>query len=283
MPKPGRRRSPICGTLGPHDGVSASEPTAFILFGMDDLRFGQIVRGVRRRRALRQVDLARLAGFSQQTVSDLERGRFDSLRVIRKIAGVLEIRVPLAPEWRGGDVDRLLDRRHAALVDAGMAALQDAGWETIAEFTFNRYGDRGAVDILAWHPAERALLIVEVKTSLNNLQELLAILDRKTRVVPGIAAAERGWRALSVGTILLVAEDSGMRRPIARHAATFSSMLPARNVEVRRWIADPAGPLRGIWFQAATVPRGARRVSGTAGMVPPALGPADRRVPRSTG
>ena len=250
---------------------------------MDDLRFGQIVRAVQRRRALRQVDLARLAGFSQQTVSDLERGRFDSLRVIRKIAGILEIRVPLAPEWRGGDVDRLLDRRHAALVEAGMTALQRAGWETAAEFTFNRYGDRGAVDILGWHPVRRAVLIVEVKTSLNNLQELLAKLDRKTRVVPGIVAAERGWRALSVGTVLLVAEESGMRRPIARHAATFSSTLPARNLEVRRWIADPVGQLRGIWFQAATGTHGARRVSRTAEIVPSISGPAEQRVRRSDG
>jgi transcriptional regulator with XRE-family HTH domain len=250
---------------------------------MDDLRFGQIVRGVRRRRGLRQVDLARQAGFSQQTVSDLERGRFDSLRVIRKIAGILEIRVPLAPEWRGGDVDRLLDRRHAALVEAATAALQSAGWETTAEFTFNRYGDRGAVDILGWQSARRAVLIVEVKTSLNNLQELLAKLDRKTRVVPGIVAAEWGWRALSVGTVLLVAEESGMRRPIARHAATFSSTLPARNIEVRRWIADPAGQLRGIWFLAATGPRGTRRVSRTAEIVSSASGRVERRVPRSSG
>ncbi len=248
---------------------------------MDDLRFGLVVRSVRRRRGLRQVDLARLAGFSQQTVSDLERGRFDSLRLIRKVAGILEIRVSLTPEWRGGDLDRLLDRRHAALVEAAMTALKDAGWETTAEFTFNRYGDRGSVDVLAWHSMRRAVLIVEVKTSLNNLQELLARLDRKTRVVPGIVATEKGWRALSVGTVLLVAEESGMRRPIARHAATFSSTLPARNLEVRHWIADPAGPLRGIWFQAATGPRGTRRVPRPSGIVSSTSGTADRQVSRS--
>jgi transcriptional regulator with XRE-family HTH domain len=211
---------------------------------VDDLRFGSIVRAVRHRRGLRQSDLAQLAGLSQQTVSDLERGRVDSLRVIRKIARALEIRVSLAPEWRGGDFDRLTDSRHAALVEVGIAALRNSGWEATAEFTFNRYGERGAVDILGWQAERRALLIVEVKTSLNNLQELLGKLDRKTRLIPGLVAAQRGWRATSVGTVLLVAEQSGMRRPIARHVATFGSTLPARNLEVRRWIAEPRGSLR---------------------------------------
>lgn len=248
---------------------------------MDDLRLGSIVRAVRYRRGLRQSDLARLAGVSQQTVSDLERGQIDSLRVIRKIAGALGIRVPLAPEWRGGDFDRLIDSRHAALVEVAMAALRGAGWEATAEFTFNRYGERGSVDVLGWQPDRRALLIVEVKTSLKNLQELLAKLDLKTRVVPGIAATQRGWRATSVGTILLIAEESGMRRPIARHVATFGSTLPARNLEVRRWIADPQGPLRGIWFQAVTGARGTRQGSGTAGRLRAPSGAGKQVEPRS--
>jgi transcriptional regulator with XRE-family HTH domain len=248
---------------------------------VDDLRFGSIVRAVRHRRGLRQSDLAQLAGLSQQTVSDLERGRVDSLRVIRKIARALEIRVSLAPEWRGGDFDRLTDSRHAALVEVGIAALRNAGWEATAEFTFNRYGERGAVDILGWQAERRALLIVEVKTSLNNLQELLGKLDRKTRLVPGLVAAERGWRATSVGTVLLVAEQSGMRRPIARHVATFGSTLPARNLEVRRWIAEPRGSLRGIWFQAITAARGTRRVSRTVGRVRSHTGAGEGVGPRS--
>ena len=53
------------------------------------------------------------------------------------------------------------------------------GWIVEAEFTFNDYGDRGSVDLLAWQPGRRALLIVEVKTSLTDLQAMLMSLSRK--------------------------------------------------------------------------------------------------------
>jgi transcriptional regulator with XRE-family HTH domain len=250
---------------------------------MDDLQLGSIVRVVRRRRRLRQSDLALLAGVGRQTVSDLERGQIDSLQLVRKIAGALEMRVELTPQWRGGDFDRLIDARHAALVEIAITALRKAGWDDTAEFTFNRYGDRGSVDVLGWRSDRRALLIVEVKTSLKNLQDLLSKLDRKIRVVPAAAAAERGWRAVSVGTVLLVAEESGMRRPIARHEATFGAALPARNLEVRRWISDPKGPLKGIWFQAVTAPGGARRVARAAERVRPPVMLPRATVPRSDG
>lgn len=248
---------------------------------MDDLRLGSIVRAIRHQRGLRQGDLARLAGVRQQSVSQLERGRVDSLRLIRKVAEALEVRVSLAPERRAGDFDRLVDSRHAALVEVAIATLRRAGWEVTAEFTFNHYGDRGSVDVLGWRADHRALLVIEVKTSLTDLQDLLAKLDRKTRVVPSLVAAQRGWRAACVGTILLVAEESGMRRPIARHAATFGSTLPARNLEVRRWIADPRGPLHGIWFQAVTGSRGTRRVSSSTKRVRSGSGSGKQGLTRS--
>jgi transcriptional regulator with XRE-family HTH domain len=38
----------------------------------------------------------------------------------------------------------------------------------------------------------------------------------------------------------------------AEHAITFGSMLPQRGHEVRRWLADPRGPLAGLWFLSPT-------------------------------
>ena len=54
-----------------------------------------------------------------------------------------------------------------------------AGWEVHPEATFNVFGERGSIDILAFHPRYGALLIVEVKSAVPDMQSMLA--DLMTR------------------------------------------------------------------------------------------------------
>jgi transcriptional regulator with XRE-family HTH domain len=217
---------------------------------MDGRQLGRTVRAVRIRRGLRQRDVAERAGVHQTTVSLIEAGHAGQLRLrtIERICAPLDIRVDLVPRWRGADLHRLLDEAHALLVERAAAELTARGWQTEIEYTFNHYGERGSVDIIAWRQDRLALLIVEVKTRLVDLQELLSTLDRKVRIVPGLLARERGWTARSVGRVLVVAETAGNRLLARRHGATFVSTLPARNVEVRRWLGEPVGGLAGVWF-----------------------------------
>jgi transcriptional regulator with XRE-family HTH domain len=215
---------------------------------MDDLKVGAVVRAVRRRRGLRQRDVAVLAGVSQWAISLVERGQLEQLplRAICRVCSALEIGMPFAPRWRGGELPRLMDARHAALVEKVVASLAPLGWEVTVEYTFSRFGENGAVDVVGWRAAERALLLVEVKSEFDNLQNMLSVLDRKTRLVPALLEPERGWRAAVVGAILVMPDRSTFRDGIARFQATFAAALPSRNVEIRRWLARPgAGPLRG--------------------------------------
>jgi hypothetical protein len=69
------------------------------------------------------------------------------------------------------------------------------GWQTVLEYTFQHFGERGSVDVLAWRPDVRALLLVEVKPDLDDLQDMLSALDRKARLVPRLIATERAWQA----------------------------------------------------------------------------------------
>jgi transcriptional regulator with XRE-family HTH domain len=258
---------------------------------MDDLKVGTVVRAVRRRRGLRQRDVASLAGVSQWAVSIVERGQLDRLpvRTIRRIASVLEIRMPFEPRWRGGELPRLMDARHAALVEQVVARLAPLGWEVTVEYTFSRFGDNGAVDVIGWRAQERALLLVEVKSELDNLQKMLSVLDRKTRLVPALLALERDWRAAVVGAILVMPDRSTFRDGIARFRATFAAALPSRNVEIRRWLAQPGpGPLRGTWFLRLSGPSilvegrgGPRRIRASRGSATaPNPGPT-KREPRA--
>jgi transcriptional regulator with XRE-family HTH domain len=227
-----------------------------------------ILRAVRRRRRLTQSELARLAGVSQQSVSSLECGLADraTLRRIREVSAPLGITVDLVLRWKGPDLDALVDARHARLVKQVVARL-GSEWEIVVEYGFNEYGDRGSVDVLAWHARTRALLLVEVKSELDSLESMLRSMEVKVRVVPAVIARERGWRTKSLGSVLALPDESTARRAVARMSAVFDVALPGRTIEARQWLREPAGPLRAVWFLADTPHRRAVRNPGSAGRV----------------
>lgn len=211
--------------------------------------------------------------MSQSVVSRAERGEAAHLtvRTLTQIAEALGARAGLQLQWQGEGLDRLLDAAHAGLVNQVVALLVEHDWEIVAEATFNHYGERGSIDVLAWHPARRALLIVEVKSVVPDIQALLSGVDRKCRVAPTIAR-DRGWASASISRLIVLPDGRTARRRIAQHAATFDRSYPARTWAVRRWLASPAEPLAGILFLPGSGSTTARhRVSGpTAGKGRPA-------------
>jgi hypothetical protein len=50
-----------------------------------------------------------------------------------------------------------------ALDEAVTRLLADDGWEAVPEVTYSIFGERGSID-LAWHPASRTLLVIELKS-----------------------------------------------------------------------------------------------------------------------
>ena len=59
----------------------------------------------------------------------------------------------------------MLAARHAALAEAVVADLVARGWAVRPEVTFSSWGERGSIDLLAYHPALR-LLVIDLKTEL---------------------------------------------------------------------------------------------------------------------
>jgi hypothetical protein len=72
-----------------------------------------------------------------------------------------------------------------------LGTLRAGGWTTAVEVTFNHYGDRGSIDVLAVHPVARIALVVEVKTEITSAEETLRRLDVKVRLGAGLARAAR--------------------------------------------------------------------------------------------
>jgi transcriptional regulator with XRE-family HTH domain len=237
---------------------------------MDDVRVGSVIRAVRLRRGLRQSDVAVAAGVSQAMVSLVERGGLEetSLKLVRRIASAVGVSLPFEPRWRGPDLARLLDERHAGIVEVALHSLREMGWEVRPEYTFSVYGERGSIDIFAWLPGARALLVVEVKSRVVDVQDLLSSVDRKERLAFDLARP-LGWRPLLRATLLILPAEHQARSAVARHPALFEAAFPSRGRKVRAWLRHPEGDLRGIWFVPINTPgdrrngrRGEIRVAG---------------------
>jgi transcriptional regulator with XRE-family HTH domain len=234
---------------------------------MDVIRFGLGVRALRHRRRWTQAGLGRKTGVSRSAIGRIERGGADRVPVetLRGIATELGARVDVRLLWHGEGLDRLLDARHAALFDSMLELLAHETWQATTEVSFNLRGERGSVDILAFHPPTGCLLVVEVKSVVPDLQAMLAALDRKGRL-GGEIGAGRGWPATSVTRLLVLPDDRTTRRRIEALAKTFASALPARTVEVRRWIREPDGTGHGVLFLRNGHQAGTRhRVSPSTG------------------
>lgn len=231
---------------------------------MDTIRFGLGIRALRRRRGWTQAELGSRCGLSQSVVSRLEGGAGSRLQVetLERVVAALGARLRVTILANGEDLDRLLDAGHAAIVEHVAAFLVRHGWEVVPEATFSIFGERGSIDILAFHPETGSLLVIEVKSAIPDVQATLAGIDRKQRLAARIAAG-RGWRVRSVSRWLVVPGDRTTRRRIERHAATFRAALPLGTVALRQWAAAPRGTVAGILHVTVMPQQNARHRIGT--------------------
>jgi transcriptional regulator with XRE-family HTH domain len=231
---------------------------------MDVIRFGLGIRALRRRRGWTQKKLAEESGTSRSAIQRIERGHADDIAVdkLTPVTAALGATISVRILWQGEAFDRLLDADHATLLDAMLALLRRERWELATEVSYNFDRERGSIDILAFHAATGALLVIEVKSVVPDLQAMLYGIDRKARIAPRIARG-RGWYVRTVARLLVLPDDRTARRRVARHAATFDVALPARTVEVRRWLRSPTDPLAGVLFLHLLTASGSRhRVRG---------------------
>jgi transcriptional regulator with XRE-family HTH domain len=229
---------------------------------MDDIRIGTVFRSARQARRWRQKDLEAKSGVSQSAISRIECGQIgpQSIDSLRAVGGALDIRIDILPRWHGGDLDRLLNSAHSQLHESVARWFRDTlpEWVLAPEVSFSIYGERGVIDILAWHPGRRALLVIELKTDIVDVNELVGTFDRKRRLAARVAK-ERGWDALTVSAWLIVSESRTSRRRVAAHAGMLHGALPDHRGKMQRWLREPVGSVAGVSFWPYTRATGTGR------------------------
>jgi transcriptional regulator with XRE-family HTH domain len=255
---------------------------------MDDQRAGRTLRAIRLHRRRRQVEIARTAGISQSSMSRIERGHLGSLTLdtLRGVAAALEATLDVGIRWRGGEADRIVGARHTAMTERVVPQLDRVGgWQWAAETSFSAWGERGVIDVLAWHAARHRLLVIELKTELVDPAALLAQVDRYRRLAQAVAR-ERGWGAAgarvarggaagggaaptrpaagsprpaagsprpaagpgAVACWVVVADTSSNRARLARHRTMLRGTFPVDGRQMASWLADPREPIMALSF-----------------------------------
>lgn len=203
-------------------------------------RFGERFRVLRRQLRLTQAQVAGLARVSPSLVARVEKGELANVTVgsVDRVAASLGAAFRMTINWHGEALDRLTDAAHAELQNAFAELLRAAGWLVAIEVSFNHYGDRGRCDLLAYHPATGILIVVEVKTAIADVQELLGRLDTKVRLAYQLAEGQ-GWpRPVAVVPVLVLANERQQYRIVADHSALFARFA-LRGRAARAWLGQP--------------------------------------------
>lgn len=209
-----------------------------------------MVRMLRVQRRLTQVALSVRAGASRRAISVLETGGAEWLRLreVAAIAGALGGRLDVRLFWNGPELDRLLDEGHAALGAAVKRRLEGWGWLVRVEVSYSHFGERGRVDLLAFHPVTGVPLVIELKTLLVDVQALLGSLDVKVRL--GRRVADRfGWQVRTTLPAIVFLEHSATRKRLARVAPLFDR-FDRRGRSAISWLRHPTrtGASGLLWF-----------------------------------
>jgi len=248
-------------------------------------RIGQLVRLLRHRLEMTQMELGQKAGIGRWKVIKLEAGDLTELRFgdVESCLEELGGRLLVSAAYRGAEGDRILDEVHARLVGAIASILREFGWEVQLEVSFSEFGERGSIDVLAWHPGSRALLVIEVKSELGSIEGTLRPLDVKVRLAPKVARERFGWSPRVVSRMLVLPENTLARRAVARHSAALDAVLPARSRELRAWVRQPAAPIAGVWFLSSVRYFDSKRNPSSIQRVRRAVPRSGQADPRSNG
>ena len=206
------------------------------------------LRALRHRRDWTQAELGQRVGCSASVISRVEHGqlRVCSLARLERLVDALDARLVMSIQWRGGELDRLLDADHAAVQErwARRKLRLRPSLRSRQEVTYNHYGDRGSIDDLAFDPLTGVLVMTEIKTGIYEIGATLAKMDEKERLAIGIAR-RLGWAAQRVVPCLVFADTRTNRRRVADHAAQFAR-FDCRGHAAAAWLRDPAGPIGGL-------------------------------------
>jgi hypothetical protein len=116
--------------------------------------------------------------------------------------------------------------------------LRAVGWQTRREVEIASDRSHGWIDLLAFDPRTRVLVIVEVKTWLDDIGAIERQLAWYERVAKGVASGI-GWQPDRVMSWLLVLASEEVENSLRRYRDLFRIAFPRRALDMRLDLTEP--------------------------------------------
>ncbi len=198
---------------------------------------------------LTQHQIADRVGVSRSYIAKVELGLIDpSLVMVERIAEALgleislDIKPPLFPS--GARVRDAVHARCSAYVDRRLRAL---GWSVAREIEIVHGRSHGWIDLLAFDQRTGTLLVIEVKTRLDDLGGLERQLGWYERMA-WQAARRLGWRPARVAPCVLALASEEVERVVRSHRDLLRIAFAVRAPQIADLLVRPDADFRGRGF-----------------------------------
>jgi len=197
------------------------------------LSFARIFRGRRAELDLTQKVLSSALGISRSHYAAIEAGRANpSIVMVDRISEVLGLRVDVVAAplvLVTGPATR--DAVHARCSAYVQRRLEADGWTVMREVEVSDGRLRGWIDLVAFDPRSGTVLVIEVKTSIDDIGRLERQVGWYTRAVAAVVPS--AWRPARTVSWLLVLATSEADQAIGRHREVFERAFPLRAAAMR--------------------------------------------------
>ena len=187
--------------------------------------------------------------------------------MVERVLTALGIRAALDLDARHlDDRRRQRDAVHARVTGAVARHLERDGWLTATEVPLGDGVPRGWIDLLAYRPTDRALLVEESKTEildLGALQRSLSFYEREA----WRAAQRLGWQPTKASVLCAVLDTDAVARRLVDNRDIVSRAFPASVAAMAAWLRDPSAPAPEGWTLGMVDPA----VRGRSWLRPPPL------------
>jgi transcriptional regulator with XRE-family HTH domain len=222
---------------------------ARVTVGLLRMTFARACADTRISLDLTQQQIAERVGVSRSYIAKVELGQIDPpLTMVDRIAEALGLDVALdirQPVFPGGPHVR--DAVHARCSAHADRHLRKLGWTTAREVEIVHGRSHGWIDLLAFDPRTHTLLIIEIKTRIDDLGGLERQLGWYERMA-WQAAQRLGWRPTRVVSIVLAVASDEVERVVRSHRELFRVAFPMRAPQIGGLFARADADFTGRGF-----------------------------------
>ena len=119
------------------------------------------------------------------------------------------------------------DAAHAICSAHVQRRLEARGWQVAREVQIENGRYIGWIDLLAFHPPTGTLLVIEIKTRIDDIGAIERSIDWHARGAPR-AAKRLGWRPQRVGAWVLALATDEVEDELRRNRAVWDTSFPER-------------------------------------------------------